>query len=344
MENAVKVRRVIFLVIICIALIIGGAFRYLSSNLVNAPKTAVIREFLMDTLVEIQVEEHDQEKAVLAMDRMRSLALVFDPHSGDIARINDSFGPVHVSDEVYELLELVLAYSPVTQGGFNITIGSLIELWGFTEDTPSVPEAGVLAGVVSEIASFGFTLDPEEKTVAKSHPNMKIDVGGIAKGYIVDQAVLMLAEQGVQSALINAGGDLYVLGSRPQGHDWRIAVRHPRDLGGFLGTLKIKDCAVATSGDYQRFFIEDGRHYHHILDPATGMPANKCISVTILSNSVTLADMLATTVFVLGPDVGMSLVEGLENTEAIIVDQKGRVLLSSGIDSSHWPKQIEVAQ
>jgi thiamine biosynthesis lipoprotein len=161
---------------------------------------------------------------------------------------------------------------------------------------------------------------------------MGIDLGGIAKGYAVDAAIRVLKEKNVESAMVNAGGDIYVLG-RKHGKPWRIGIRHPRRGGEILGIVEVEDKAIVTSGDYERYFFSEGKRYHHILNPKTGYPANECQSVTIVAKKATIADGLATGVFVLGPREGMDLVESLEEVEGVIVNKEGEMSVSSGLVS-----------
>jgi len=160
-----------------------------------------------------------------------------------------------------------------------------------------------------------------------------LDVRGVAKGYAVDAATEKLRKLGFTSAIINAGGDLRVLGRRPDGKPWRIAIRHPRRPGDLIGYVDVEDCAVATSGDYERFFIYQGKRYHHILDPRSGMPARTCESVTVMAPSAALADALATGLFVLGPQAGLRLTQVLDGVEAVFIYAEGdSIKLSRGIE------------
>ncbi len=156
-----------------------------------------------------------------------------------------------------------------------------------------------------------------------------VDLGGVAKGYAVDQAINILKKHGISSGAVNAGGDMYLLGQHPQ-RPWRIGIQHPREQKGTLATVEIRDKAVVTSGDYERFFEEGGRRYHHIFNPSTGMPARRCQSVTVLADSVALGDALATALFVLGPHEGLKLIEQYPGTETLIIAADGTPHASPG--------------
>jgi len=168
-------------------------------------------------------------------------------------------------------------------------------------------------------------------------PGMRIDVGGIAKGYAVDSAIRVLKEAGIQNALINAGGDIYGVGTPPGKESWRIGIRHPRDRADLLGVIELKDKAVATSGDYENFFEVDGKRYCHIMDTRTARPVQGIMSVTILADTAVEADALATAIFPLGADKGMKLIESLEGVDGIIVTGSEaddmKIMMSSGLEN-----------
>jgi thiamine biosynthesis lipoprotein len=162
----------------------------------------------------------------------------------------------------------------------------------------------------------------EGQQLHKASPQLQLDLGGIAKGYAVDRAVAILKQHGVANAAVNAGGDMYLLGQRPE-RPWRIGIQHPREEKGVLETVQISNRAVVTSGDYERFFEKDGVRYHHIFDPQTGIPARECQSVTIITDSVALGDALATAVFVLGPKAGLTLLEQFPQAEGLVIAADG---------------------
>ena len=170
-------------------------------------------------------------------------------------------------------------------------------------------------------------LDERNQTVEFKKKSMALDLGAIAKGYALDRAIKVLQGRGVKEALINVGGDVRVMGERV----WKIGLQHPRKEKEVLAVIRLKDQAIATSGDYQRYFIEEGKRYHHIINPKTGYPAQKCMGVTIFAPQATQADILATGIFILGPETGMKLIEFLEGVEGIIIDSQGKILLSSNL-------------
>ncbi|MFQ6090053.1 MAG: FAD:protein FMN transferase, partial [Candidatus Bipolaricaulia bacterium] len=234
------------------------------------------RAYLMGTLVEIGAPDDGAITAAF-QEIARVERLASKEGEGELARLNREAlsGPVQVSEELFALLEEARRYKELTAGKFDVSLGKLVDLWGFgSQETPRVPTAEEIAPLLS---GREVILDKERRTVQLG-PNAELDLGGIAKGYAVDRAIQVLKECGVKEALVDAGGDIRVLGSRTgrffSHRPFRIAIQHPRDEAKILGIIKLKgDRAIATSGDYERYFIKNGVRYHHLLDPATGQPA-----------------------------------------------------------------------
>jgi thiamine biosynthesis lipoprotein len=232
---------------------------------------------------------------------------------------------VRVSGELLSLLVQAVEVSRETGGAFDVTVGPLVALWQF-DVGGKVPAPEDLELALGLVDYRGLDLDVKESTVGLAAGGMKIDLGGIGKGFAVDRAANLLLEEGVENAIIDAGGDLRLLGSRPGKDFWRIGIRHPRDPARLLVSLDLADRAVVTSGDYERFFMAGGKRYHHLLDPATGLPAEGCQSVTVVAGDTASADAYATAAFVLGPRRGLELLRRLPGVEGIIVDREGGVL------------------
>jgi len=176
-----------------------------------------------------------------------------------------------------------------------------------------------------ELVDYGLITMAEGRRIGLVRSGMAIDLGGVAKGYAVDRALAVLRERGITSGLVDAGGDIRVLGTKSADTPWRIGIQHPRDGNALIALVEIDSGSVATSGDYERYFMKDGRRYHHILDPQTGWPCSACMSVTIVADLAIEADVLATAVFVLGPEEGMRLLDRLPGVGGIIFyDVEGR--------------------
>jgi thiamine biosynthesis lipoprotein len=208
-----------------------------------------------------------------------------------------------------------------TGGVFDITVGPLVELWGFSSKAYRVPRAEEVRAVLPLVGMEKVRFEANNLVL---QPGMKLDWGGIAKGWAVDKAARALREIGIVRGFINAGGDLFCWGANPDGRDWRIGIKHPRQRG-YLGVLSIRDKGVATSGDYQRYFERDGIRYHHIFDPTSGYPARERQSVTVIGPEAMLCDALATALFV-SPQPE-AILKKYPEYGAIIVNNFGEVSL-----------------
>jgi len=253
--------------------------------------------------------------------RIEALMSPHQPYS-DVARLSAAAREAVVSPETAAVIVSGLEVAVRSGGAFDLTLGRLKTLWGIEDETPRIPAAGEIAAALEETGPEALTVTGT--LVRKRTPQLAVDLGGIAKGYAVDRALAVLREHGVTSAAVNAGGDIGLLGSK-QGRPWRIGVQHPRRTGEVLTTVAAIDRAVVTSGDYQRYFERDGRRYHHLFDPQSGYPADRCQSVTVLASEVMLADALATALFVLGPERGLDLLRSYPGVDALIVAADGRL-------------------
>ncbi|MDP8255143.1 MAG: FAD:protein FMN transferase [Candidatus Alcyoniella australis] len=269
------------------------------------------------------------DAAFAQIDRIEARLSDYRPDS-EISQINSAAGRdwVVVSDETFKLIELANQISQRSNGAFDLSFKGL-GLWSFGRDNARPPDPAQIAQRLPLIDFRLIELDPQRRAVRLATPGAAISLGGMAKGYAVHRAVEVLRSHGIDAAIVNAGGDLYALGEKPAG-PWSVGVQHPREIGKLLATIEPHDAAVVTSGDYERFFIYQGKRYHHIIDPRTGWPADGCMSVTIIALDPTLADALATAVFVLGPEQGMELIESMPDVEVLIVDNAGSVTSSSG--------------
>jgi thiamine biosynthesis lipoprotein len=281
---------------------------------------------MMGTVVEIRaaglstkILEPAVEATFSEMEHLDKLLSRYNTDS-EVSRLSQSTKGGDVSLPTAEVLTLGLEVSRKSGGAFDMTLGKLKTLWVFDKETPTLPNAAELSTALSGIGPKALILEGQQ--LRKASPQLQLDLGGIAKGYAVDRAIAILKQHGVLNASVNAGGDMYLLGQRPE-RPWRIGIQHPREEKGVLETLQISNRAVVTSGDYERFFEKDGVRYHHIFNPQTGMPARNCQSVTIVTDSVALGDALATAVFVLGPKAGLTLLEQFPQAEGLVVAADG---------------------
>jgi thiamine biosynthesis lipoprotein len=266
-------------------------------------------------------------------DRLDNLMSVWREGS-DIQRLNDAAGDhaVSVSREVLEALRVARQVSEWTGGKFDVTFGALSGLWKFDHDQDNViPNRADVLKRLPLIDYRALEVDEGAGTAFLRKKGMRAHLGGVGKGYAVERSAAILRRRGLRDFMIQSGGDLYVAGRRGE-RPWRVGIRDPRGPADrSFAAIDLTDSTFSTSGDYERFFIKDGRRYHHILDPDLGEPAMACRSVTIVAESATLADALSTGVFVLGPTAGMELIERLPHVEGVIVSAKNEVLVSSGL-------------
>jgi thiamine biosynthesis lipoprotein len=299
--------------------------------------------FIMDTLISIKVYSSDAESGPKALDEAfaefsrigkltdrfaaRNLA---DPEISDVYRINKSAGvkPVQVSEDTLAMLERSNYFAGLSNRAFDVTVGPIMDLWGFGQDHYYVPLDKELKAKLVLVGYNAIVIDKAAETVYLPEKGMKIDLGGIAKGYATDMAVQKLRQMGIESAIINAGGNVYALGAKPDGSPWLTGIQDPRDDTKLIAIIQAKDMAVVTSGDYERYFIRDGIRYHHILNPFTGKPAQEVISTTITAPSATDADVLSTTLFVLGPEAGAEFIKQFSNVNAVFVDSRRKITFS----------------
>lgn len=281
--------------------------------------------------VELFVDDDSLGPGLLesVMDEMHRIDRAFSSFKEDseLSKVNRQavLGWVEVSDELLGLITKAHQVSVLTDGAFDITYASVGRYYDYREG--KTPDPQTMQRAVKAIDYRYIDRDLENSRVRFQHPEVYIALGGIAKGYAVDRAIALLQRAGVSQASVAAGGDSRIIGDR-RGKPWTVGIQHPREADKMSAVLPLVDTAVSTSGDYERFFERDGVRYHHILDPSTGRSATGSWSVTILGLEATLTDALSTSVFVLGPERGLKLVNSLPGIDAIIIDPQGRLLFS----------------
>jgi FAD:protein FMN transferase len=294
---------------------------------------------LMDTFVGIRVTGRNAEKmADLAVDEMGRLEGLFTAHSltSEVAAMNSAYpNAVAVSPEVLEVLLLAEEIHQRSGGAFDVTVGGLLRLWGFGTDDLRVPSEAELSAAMHGVGMQYVIIDRQAGTVRTTHPATKIDLGGIAKGYIVDKAVELLKSGGAKHILVDAGGDVRIYGGRPGENRFseprpaRIGVQDPRSPRNLVAIVSTFEGAVLTSGDYERFFIADGVRYSHIMDPRSGYPSQGVSSVTVVAESAALADGIATAAMVLGVEEGLSLINSWAGVEGMLITEDEQIVLST---------------
>jgi thiamine biosynthesis lipoprotein len=282
----------------------------------------------------------DEPTAISAFDegfgefqRLDALLSVWREGS-DVQRLNQAAGiaPVTVDADTLQVLAVAIETGDLTHGKFDVTFAALSDLWKFDHDQDNtLPSPEAIRERLPLVDYRSLSIDAARRTAFIARRGMRVHLGGIGKGYAVDRAAAILKRRGLNDFMIRAGGDIYVAGRRGD-RSWRLGIQDPRGPAeAIFAALDLADAALSTSGDYERFFIKDGRRLHHILDPDRGEPAVGCRSVTIVANRSIAADGLSTGVFVLGPAEGMALIERLPNAEAVIVTADNEVLVSSGL-------------
>lgn len=294
---------------------------------------------MMGTSVSVELWDDDADQGPELVDaviadyrRIDRLMSTYKPDS-EISRINAEAAdhPVAIDQELFTLIERSLKLSQMSGGAFDITYESVGYLYDFHKKLH--PTERQIEARLPEINYRNVELDPEHLTIRFRVHGVRINLGGIAKGYAVEHAAALLRAHGIEHAVLNAGGDTRVIGDR-LGRPWVIGIRQPRakDPKAVVTRLPLVDEAISTSGDYERFFIgPHGKRYHHIMNPKTGEPTTGVISATIIGPDATMTDGLSTTVFVLGPKAGMKLIESLPDYEAVIIDKNDHLTYSSGL-------------
>ncbi len=290
------------------------------------------------------------------MERIEALEQVLSIHvqGSDLWNIKENAGvkPVKVSEETIEVIKTSLKYSQYTNGLFDVTTGPLVDLWAIDPPEGHVPTEEELKNTLSKINYEEMIIDQENSTIFLKDKGMIANLGAIAKGYIADEVKEVLVENGVDSAIINLGGNVLLLGGKPDSSSFKIGVQDPiSDRGAYLGLINARDLSVVSSGDYERYFEVNGKKYHHILNPATGYPTdNEIKQVTILSELSVDGDGLSTSTFLLGLKDGMELIENIDDTEAIFITKDNKIYLTKGIrdafvfDEANYGDQYTVVE
>jgi thiamine biosynthesis lipoprotein len=284
------------------------------------PRLYQEKRALMGTFVEVSSPEKEAAKIVFdEIQRIESLLSKYDQNS-EITKLNKA-GRLSVSGDTAFLLRKAKEFWLKSAGAFDITVGPLLDLWGFSNKDYRIPKKEEIKNTLRLVGMEKIIFEESDNVVEFSLPGMRIDLGAIAKGYAVDCAVKKLKENNIKSCLINAGGDIYCLGNK-FGKPWEIAIQDPRE-DDFLGDLELQNQAVATSGDYAQYFIQGNTRYAHIFNPRTGFPAkSEIISVTVIARDCLTADALATSIFVLGKRKGLELAKRFPDVKVKIIEEK----------------------
>jgi thiamine biosynthesis lipoprotein len=293
-------------------------------------------EAIMGTAIRVELWHADPAMGEAALDavmeemhRVDRAMSPFKPES-ELSRLNREAAkaPVPVSQEMFDLVARSIEFSKLSEGAFDITFASVGCMFDYRKGVK--PTAEQIAAALPSIDYRHIRLDPRRCTIQFAGDKVQIDLGGIAKGYAVDNCVALLKARGVKEALVVAGGDSRVLGDR-RGRPWMIGIRDPRHKDAMVAMLPLVDSAISTSGDYERYFEANGVRYHHILDPRTGTSATGARSVTIIGPDATTTEGISKSVFIMGPERGLRFVESLPGIDAVIIDGYGAMHYSAGL-------------
>lgn len=335
-------KKIFALVIISLLLTGCGNFKTENDNVSKNLQPIKKSSFLLDTIVTVQVYD-SQDESILneAVELIKYYELIFSRtnEKSELYRLNhgllDHEGLSYtISDELAEILSYGIKYGDLSSGYFDITIAPISSLWDFKTENPTLPAEDSLNKAISLVDYKNMTLT--SNTLTFKNEEIEIDLGGIAKGYIADRIKDFLLEQGVKSAMINLGGNVLCVGSKPDGSHFNIGIQMPyADRNETIAAMEISDMSVVSSGIYERFITVDGKSYHHILNPKTGYPfENNLISVSIISPYSVDGDGLSTTTFALGLEKGMKLIESLPNTYAIFITDDYKLHYTNGFEDA----------
>lgn len=294
----------------------------------------------MGSRFDISVVAHSQSEgdayinlAVNEITRIEKLISSWDPYSqtSEIIR-NAGIKPVKVDAELFQLITRALKISDLTKGAFDISYASMDKIWKFDGSMTEMPSAEAIKQSVAKVGYKNIILDETHQTVFLKLKGMKIGFGAIGKGYAADKAKGLLIDKGVTAGIINASGDLNAWGTQPDGKDWMVAIVNPLNKDKVFSWLPVHNSAVVTSGNYEKYVTFNNTLYTHIIDPRTGYPSTGILSVSIFTANAELADALATSVFVMGVDVGLDFVNQLKGVECIIVDKDNKLITSKNIN------------
>lgn len=292
-------------------------------------------EFMMDTMITIKIyDEADESILDEVFDRLKEIENRMSKtiENSDVSKINKQAGiePVQVHKDVYFVLERALYFAELSQGAYEPTIGPLVELWGINvqdnNKEQSIPDQPSIRKAINKVDYKKLEL-LEDNKVFLQEEGMKIDLGGIVKGYAADETKRILNENGVKNAIIDFGGNIYACGRNPSGEPWKIGIQNPFELNGkHMGIINAVDCSIVVSGDYERFFEFEGKRYHHIIDSKTGYPSeNELSAVCVIANDSIDADALTTALFVLGIEEGSELLNKMDDVDSLFITKEKQV-------------------
>ncbi|WP_340063646.1 FAD:protein FMN transferase [Ascidiimonas aurantiaca] len=271
-------------------------------------------------------------KAIAEIQRIEKCISSWDANS-ETSQINRNAGiqPVKVSKELFELIQRSLQVSAVTGGAFDISFASIDKVWYFDGRMTQMPSEESIKASVEKVGYKNIVLNTDEQTVFLKLPGMKIGFGAIGKGYAADKVRTLMKEMGIPAGIINASGDLTTWGYQPDGTEWKVGITNPLNQNKVFSWFPVVEAAVATSGNYEKYVVLNGKKYTHIIDPRTGYPASGLVSVTVFAKSAELCDALATAIFIMGTQSGIHMIDQLPGIECVLVDENNKIHTSKNI-------------
>ena len=303
-------------------------------------KTFKVATLLMGNQFEISAVSDNEQNANRSINagideikRIEKLLTTFhDSSETNLINRNAGIEAVKVSEEIFNLIERSIRISSITQGAFDITYGSIDKrLWNFDTQMKSLPDKETAKEMVRLINYRNIVLDRENSTVFLKEKGMRIGFGGIGKGYAAEMAKCKMQQLGITNGIVNASGDLTTWGLQPNGDDWTVGIANPNISGEVFSFLKISGLAVATSGNYEKYIMIDGKKYSHTIDPRTGLPVTGIKSVTIITKNAEIADAMATPVTIMGVKAGLHMINQMKDIDAVIIDDHDKIHHSTNI-------------
>ena len=306
-----------------------------SAQIVHSKKTFMLGSPFEMTVVATDTIQANQyiSQAIEEVKRIEHLISDWIPTT-QISKVNQNAGivPVKVDQEVFELIERAIKISKLTNGAFDISYASMDKIWKFDGSMTSMPSEEMIKKSVAKIGYKNIVLDKPNQTIFLKLVGMKLGLGGIGQGYIADKVKAFLVANGCSSGIVNVSGDINAWGKQINQKPWTVGIINPMNKNKVFATFPLENSSVETSGNYEKYVIFNGIRYSHIIDPRTGYPTQGVVSVSVFAKQTEIADALATGIFVLGVEVGLDLVNQLKGIECIIVDDKGKIHASKGID------------
>ncbi|MFQ5674332.1 MAG: FAD:protein FMN transferase [bacterium] len=302
---------------------------------------------LMGSRFEITAVSAEEKKALAAIDaaiaEIRRIEKLISSWNSDsetsVINRNAGIQPVRISAELFDLIARSLKVSRLTEGAFDISFAAMDKIWQFDGKVHELPDESLVQAAVAKVNYRDIILEKKDTTVFLRRRGMKIGFGAIGKGYAANKARAIMKKMAIQSGLVNAGGDLIAWGKETESNGWQIGIADPKDRDSILAWLEVSDMAVVTSGNYEKFFLANGKRYAHIIDPRTGFPAAGLKSVTIVCPDAELADALATAVFVLGEIRGLELIDKLNGIEGLVINDNDEIKTSKNLQLNYYQSQ-----